>query len=57
MFASSPQLHATVNARLTYGNKVVWKETATGMPGGKTNTAIFVWEVDDSLITRVMVIP
>jgi len=57
MFASSPQLHATVNTRLTHGNKVVWKETATGMPGGRTNTAIFVWEVDDSLITRVMVIP
>ena len=57
MFASSPQLHATVNARLTHGNKVVWKETATGMPDGKTNTAIFVWEVDDSLITKVMVIP
>jgi hypothetical protein len=57
MFASSPQLHATVNARLTHGNKVVWKETATGMPGGRTNTAIFVWELDDSLITKVMVIP
>ena len=57
MFASSPQLHATVNARMTSGNKVIWKETATGMPGGRTNTAIFVWEVDDSLITKVMVIP
>jgi hypothetical protein len=57
MFASSPRLHATVDARLTHGNKIVWRETATGMPGGKTNAAIFVWEVDDSLITKVMVIP
>jgi hypothetical protein len=57
MFASSPQLHATVNARMTHGDMVVWKETATGMPGGRTNTAVFVWEVKDSLITRVMVIP
>ena len=57
MFASSPRLHATVNTRLTHGNKVVWKETATGIPGGRTNTAIFVWEVKDSLITKVTMIP
>ena len=57
MFASSPQLHATVEARITQGDKVVWKETATGMAGGRTNTAIFVWEVKNNLITKVMVIP
>jgi hypothetical protein len=54
MFASSPQLHATVDARMTQGNIVVWKETATGLPEGRTNTAIFVWEVKDDLITKVM---
>jgi hypothetical protein len=57
MFASAPQLHATVEGRMTHGDKVVWKETATGMPGGRTNTAIFVWEVKDSLITKVTMIP
>lgn len=57
MFASAPQLHATVEGRMTHGDKVVWKETATGIPGGRTNTAIFVWEVKDSLITKVTMIP
>lgn len=57
LFATAPQVHATVDARLTKGDIVVWKETATGLPGGKTNTAIFVWEVHDGLITRVLAIP
>ena len=57
MFASAPQLHATVDARMTHNDIVVWKETATGLPGGRTNTAIFVWEVKDDLITKVMMVP
>jgi hypothetical protein len=57
LFATAPTVHATVDARMTLGDKVVWKETATGMPGGKTNTAIFVWEVHDGQITRVLLIP
>ncbi len=56
MFTSSPQLHATVEARMTQGDIVVWKETATGLPGGGSNTAIFVWEVKNDLITKVMVV-
>jgi hypothetical protein len=55
-FASSTQLHATVDARMSHGNIVVWKETATGLPEGRTNTAIFIWEVKDDLITKVMVV-
>ena len=57
LFASAPQVHATVEAHITHGDFVVWRETATGMPGGKTNTAIFVWEVHDGKITRVLAIP
>lgn len=57
LFASAPQVHANVDARMTHGDMVVWKETATGMPGGKTNTMIFVWEVRNGLITRVLGIP
>jgi hypothetical protein len=45
LFASAPQLHATVDARMTHGNIVVWKETVTGLPDGKTNTGITVCEV------------
>ena len=56
LFASAPQVHATVEARLTQGDFVVWRETATGLPGGKTSTGIFVWEVHDGLITRIMAI-
>jgi hypothetical protein len=57
LFASAPTVHATVDARMTHGDIVVWQETATGMPGGKTNTAVFVWEVHGAQITRVLVIP
>jgi hypothetical protein len=56
MFTSSPQLHATVEARMAQGDIVVWKETATGLPGGRSNTAIFVWEVKNDLITKVMMV-
>jgi hypothetical protein len=45
-----------VEARIAYGDFVVWRETATGMPGGKTNTGIFVWEVHNGQITRIMII-
>ena len=47
LFATAPQVHATVEARITHGDFVVWRETATGLPGGKTNTGVFVWEVHD----------
>lgn len=57
IFANAPQLHANVDARMTHGDFVVWKETATGMPEGKTNTAIFVYEVHGNQITRVLVVP
>jgi hypothetical protein len=57
LFATAPKVHATVDARLTHGDIVVWQETATGMPAGKTNTAIFVWEVHGGQITRVLAIP
>ena len=57
LFATAPQVHATVDARMARGDIVVWQETATGMPGGKTNTAIFVWEVHGGQITRVLFIP
>ena len=57
LLATAPEVHATVNARMTQGDKVVWQETATGLPGGATNTAIFVWEVHNNQITRVLMIP
>jgi hypothetical protein len=57
LFATAPNVHATVNARIAHGDIVVWQETATGMPGGKTNTGVFLWEVHDGLITRVLAIP
>ena len=56
LFTTAPQVHATVEARITHGDFVVWRETATGMPGGKTNTGIFVWEVHNGQITRIMAI-
>ena len=56
LFADAPKVHADIDARMTHGDFVVWKETATGMPGGKTNTGIFVWEVHDGKITRIMAI-
>jgi hypothetical protein len=43
LFATAPQVHATIDARMVHGDFVVWKETATGLPGGKTGTQIFVW--------------
>jgi uncharacterized protein (TIGR02246 family) len=54
LFATAPQVHATTDARMVHGNVVVWQETATDMPGGKTDTQIFVWEVQNGLITKVM---
>ena len=54
LFATAPQVHATTDARLVQGEFVVWQETATGLPGGKTDTQIFVWEVQNGLITKVM---
>jgi hypothetical protein len=56
LFTTAPQVHATVEARITQGDFVVWKETATGLPGGKTNTGIFVWEVHDGQISRIVAI-
>ena len=47
LFTTAPQVHATVEARITHGDFVVWRETATGLPGGKTNTGVFVWEVHE----------
>jgi hypothetical protein len=57
LFATAPQVHATVKGRITHGDFVVWRKTATGLPGGKTNTGIFVWEVHDGQITRILAIP
>jgi hypothetical protein len=54
LFATAPQVHATTHARIVHGDFVVWKETATDLPGGKTDTQIFVWEVHNGLITTVM---
>jgi hypothetical protein len=54
--ASAPQVHATVEARIAHGDFVIWQETATGLPGGKTNTGIFVWEVHNGQISRIMAI-
>jgi hypothetical protein len=53
LFADAPQVHATVEGRITQGDFVVWRETATGLPGGKTNTGVFVWEVHDGQITSI----
>ena len=57
LFAKAPKVHANVDARMAQGDIVVWQETATGLPGDKTNTAIFVWEVHDGQISRVLMIP
>jgi hypothetical protein len=57
LFAKAPSLRATTDARMAHGDIVVWQETATGMPGGKPNTAVFVWEVHGGQITRVLLIP
>jgi hypothetical protein len=54
LFATAPRVHATTDDRMVHGNFVIWKETATDLPGGKTDTQIFVWEVQNGLITRVM---
>lgn len=54
LFAAAPQVHATTDARMVHGDFVVWQETATDMPGGKTDTQIFVWKVHNGLITTVM---
>ena len=56
LFATAPQVHATVDARITHGDFVIWQETATGLPGGKTNTGIFVGEVRNGQISRIMAI-
>jgi hypothetical protein len=56
LFATAPQVHATVDARITHGDFVIWQETATGLPGGKTNTGIFLWEVRNGQISRIMAI-
>jgi hypothetical protein len=57
LFANAPQLRATVDDRITQGDVVIWKETASGMPGGRASTAVSVWEVHDGLITRILFIP
>jgi hypothetical protein len=57
LFANAPQLHATVDDRMTHGDLVIWKETVTGMPGGRTSTAMSMWEIHDGLITRILFIP
>jgi hypothetical protein len=57
LFADAPQLHATVDVRMTHGDIVVWKETVTGLSDGKTNAGISIWEVHAGVITRVTFIP
>ena len=53
LFSSAPQVHANIDSRMALGNIVVSKETATGLPGGKTNTGVFVWEVHNGQTTRI----
>jgi hypothetical protein len=57
LFAAAPRLHAKLDARMARGDFVIWQVTATNMPGGKTNTAIFVYEVRGGKISRVLAIP
>ena len=57
LFAAAPRVHAGVDARMARGDFVIYQLTATDMPGGKTNTATFVYEVLGGKIARVLVIP
>lgn len=57
LFASAPNLRATVSKQLISGNYVVLEEIVTGFPGVDSLKAVVIYEVRDSKIARVLFLP
>jgi hypothetical protein len=52
-FASAPAVHATVLQRIVQGPYVIDHEEITGLPNGRTQRAVAIYEVRDGLIATV----
>jgi hypothetical protein len=55
-FAEAPSARATISQRITQGNFVVDQESVSGLPGGRSASAVVIYEVRDGKIRRAWVL-
>jgi uncharacterized protein (TIGR02246 family) len=56
-FAKEPKVHVTVSPRIVRKNIVIDHETATGLAGGGTRTADWIYQVEGGRIVRAWLLP
>ena len=56
-FADGPTINVEVSPRLVHGRFVVDREVITGLKGGKTAVALWIYEVQKGKITRAWRLP
>lgn len=56
-FQGAPSARATLLARITHGDFVIDRETITGLPGGESVIAVWMYEIKEGKIARAWVIP
>jgi len=55
-FAQAPSAQATISHRLIQGSFVVDQESVSGLPGGRSASAVVIYEVRDGKIRRVWIL-
>lgn len=53
VFESSPSLHAVIQSRIVFGNKVIDDEVVTGRKGVDRIRVVVVYEVEQGVISEV----
>ena len=56
-FAKEPNVHVTVSPRIVHKSFVIDHETATGLAGGGTRTADWIYQVEGGRIVRAWLFP
>ncbi len=55
-FAKSPNLHAVVQSRITYGNSVIDRQVVYGYMGDTTSETVLLYEINNELISKVWIL-
>jgi hypothetical protein len=55
-FAEAPSARATISQRIIQGNFVIDHESVSGLPGGRSASAVVIYEVRDGKIRRAWVL-
>ena len=56
-FSDGPNVKVEVSPRLVHGRFVIDQENISGLPGGKTTVAIWIYEVRNGLIVQAWRLP